>query len=237
MTLSIPGIPSAFSVYDPSFLRLLGPTPKLEILLENNIYPFAHEASVYIPTTNDLFMSSNYFNDTAGHKTITISKVSLPESGEDKPIFSEMLKTTIPMANGGVNYGNGSILFCGQGNMTATGGLFKVSTDPPYEAQLLVGGFYGKEFTSVNDVVVHSDGSIWFTDPIYGYVQGIRPAPKLPNQVYKFDPKTKNVRVVADGFGRPNGISFSPDESVLYITDTAQVNGDGTIDYLKPATM
>ncbi|CAG7961365.1 unnamed protein product [Penicillium nalgiovense] len=237
MALNTTGIPSAFSAYDRSFLALLGPTPKLEVLLENKTYPFAHEASVYIPTTNDLFMSSNYFNDTAGLKTITISKVTLPENGEDKPIFSEMLDTTIPMANGGINYVNESILFCGQGNMTATGGLFKLSTNPPYEAELLVGGFYGKEFTSVNDVVVHSDGSIWFTDPIYGYVQGIRPAPRLPNQVYRFDPKTRQIRVVADGFGRPNGISFSPDESVLYITDTAQVNGDGTTDYTKPATI
>ena len=212
----------------------------MEVILENDAYPFAHEASVFVPTTNELFMTSNLFNDTTtGQKTITITKVSLPEDDNTSThdISYTKLDTTIIMPNGGVNYGDDSILFCGQGNMTAMGGLFKMSIYPPYKAELLVGSFYGKEFTSVNDVVVHSDGSIWFTDPIYGYLQGFRPSPKLPNQVYRFDPQTKNVRVVADGFGRPNGISFSPDESVLYITDTAQVNGDGTIDYTKPATM
>jgi gluconolactonase len=55
--------------------------------------------------------------------------------------------------------------------------------------------------------------------------------------VYRFDPATKDVRVIADGFGRPNGITFSPDEKTVYITDTAENNGDGSEDKLLPATM
>lgn len=61
--------------------------------------------------------------------------------------------------------------------------------------------------------------------------------PKLPNQVYRFDPNTSYLRVIADGFGRPNGITFSPNEKTVYITDTAETDGDGSEDKLLPATM
>ncbi|MTV80982.1 SMP-30/gluconolactonase/LRE family protein, partial [Streptococcus pneumoniae] len=78
---------------------------------------------------------------------------------------------------------------------------------------------------SVNDLVTHRDGSIWFTDPTYGYEQDFRHKPQLPCQVYRFDPETGDIRVVADGFGRPNGLCFSPDEQTMYITDTDQIHG------------
>jgi gluconolactonase len=226
-------IPSAFAVYNTSFLNILGQTPKLDLLVENNDYPFAHEASVYIPTTDELFMSSNLFTDpTTNEKTIKVSKVSLSKH----PLTAEIVNTTVPMPNGGVNYNNG-ILWDAQGGLNDTGGLVQMSVTPPYKTELVLATFYGRQFNSVNDVVVHDDGSIWFTDPIYGSVQGIRPKPQLPNQVYRFDPVTRDVRVVADGFGRPNGISFSPDQKVLYITDTAETIGDGSKDNTLPATM
>ncbi|KAJ5721566.1 uncharacterized protein N7483_009500 [Penicillium malachiteum] len=152
------------------------------------------------------------------------------------PVTAEIVNATIPLPNGGVNH-NGGILWTGQGTMNTTGGLWQMSVEEPNKAEFIVGGFYGRQFNSLNDVTVASDGSFWFTDPIYGWRQGIRPKPKLPNQVYRYDPDTKAVRVVADGFGRPNGISFSPDEKTVYITDTAETNGDGSKDVLKPATI
>ncbi|PYH95507.1 calcium-dependent phosphotriesterase [Aspergillus ellipticus CBS 707.79] len=225
-------IPSAFEFYDSRFLNITGSAPKLEVLLEKD-FPFAHEASVFIPSTNDLFVTSNFVtNPVTSEKTIKISRVNTTAS----PVTSEVINSTIPLANGGVNHGGG-ILFCGQGTMNQTGGLFQMSTEPPYETQTVVTGFYGREFDSLNDVVVHADGSFWFTDPTYGYLQGIRPKPQLPNQVYRYDPATGNVRVVADGFGRPNGITFSPDEKIVYITDTARTVGDGSTDNTKPATI
>ena len=224
---------SGFKVYDESFRDILGSAPKLEMILEDNSYPFAHEASVYIPSSESLFMSSNIFTDPAtGEKTIKITKASVSEH----PVTAEIINSTIPLPNGGVNNGDG-ILWTGQGTMNETGGLFQMSVQPPYKTEFVVRGFYGRQFNSLNDVVVHSDGSYWFTDPIYGWRQGIRPKPKLPNQVYRFDPNTSDVRVIADGFGRPNGITFSPDEKTVYITDTAETNGDGSEDNLLPATM
>lgn len=226
-------IPSAFSVYNNDFLNIIGPAPKLELLLENNDYPFAHEASVYIPSSESLFVSSNMFTDpVTNEKTIKITKVSISAH----PVTSEIINSTIPMPNGGVNH-DGGVLWAGQGMMNETGGLFQMSAQPPYKSELIVGNFYDRQFNSINDVVVANDGSFWFTDPIYAWKQGVRPKPKLPNQVYRYDPATKDVRVVADGFGRPNGISFSPDEKTVYITDTAETIGDGSEDLMRPATM
>ncbi|KAJ5759236.1 SMP-30/Gluconolaconase/LRE-like region [Penicillium odoratum] len=226
-------IPSTFSVYNNGFYSILGSTPKLEVILENNDFPFAHEASVYVPTTDELFMSSNMYTDPVTNETsISISKVNLTAN----PVTSEIINSTVPMPNGGVNH-KGGILWTGQGTMNTTGGLWQMSAQPPYEAEFVVGDFYGRQFNSLNDVVIASDGSFWFTDPIYGWRQDIRPKPQLPAQVYRYDPTTQAVRVVADGFGRPNGISFSPDEKTVYVTDTAETDGDGSKDALKPATI
>ena len=79
---------------------------------------------------------------------------------------------------------------------------------------------YRRPFNFVNDVVVRSDGSIWFMDPIYGFEQGYRPKPQLPKKIYRYEPRIDSIRAVADWFGRPNGICFSPDEKIVYITDT-----------------
>jgi len=73
-------------------------------------------------------------------------------------------------------------------------------------------------FNSLNDVVVARDGAIWFTDPPYGYEQGFRGRPQLPAMVYRFDPESRSVRAMADGFGRPNGLAFDPSGTVLYVT-------------------
>ncbi|KAF4765832.1 hypothetical protein HAV15_003945 [Penicillium sp. str.  len=226
-------IPSAFTVYDNGFYNILGSAPKLEVILENNDLPFAHEASVYVPTTDELFVSSNMFTDPVTNETtIKISKVNVTAN----PVTAEILNSTIPMPNGGVNH-DGGILWTNQGTMNTTGGLWQMSAQSPNKAEFIVGGFYGRQFNSLNDVVVAGDGSFWFTDPIYGWLQGIRPKPKLPAQVYRYDPVTKAVRVIADGLARPNGISFSPDEKTVYISDTAETIGDGTTDVLKPATI
>jgi gluconolactonase len=131
----------------------------------------------------------------------------------------ERIDTDIVMANGGVNYQNG-ILFCAQGGHSSKGGLISMEAEVPYKAQMLVDSYHGRRFNSVNDVVIKSDGSVWFTD-----------------QVYRFEPEIGSVRAVADGFGRPNGLCFSPDEQTLYVTDTDWVHGDGTTDDTRASTM
>lgn len=74
----------------------------------------------------------------------------------------------------------------------------------------LLNNFFGRQFNSLNDVNIHPDNKdIYFTDTIYGYVQDFRPAPGLPNQVYRFNPDTGAVTIAADGFVHSNGTAMS----------------------------
>jgi gluconolactonase len=86
--------------------------------------------------------------------------------------------------------------------------------------------FDGKRLNSPNDVVVKSDGSIWFTDPcfgILGFYEGEPAESELPMNVYRVDGQTGAVTVVADGINAPNGLAFSPDEKRLYIVESRSV--------------
>jgi gluconolactonase len=77
----------------------------------------------------------------------------------------------------------------------------------------------GLPLNSPNDVAVHPDGTIWFTDPSYGYLQGFRPEPRAGDHVYRYEPRTGRLTPTADGCDKPNGLAFSPDGSVLYVSD------------------
>ena len=88
---------------------------------------------------------------------------------------------------------------------------------------VLIERFEGKQLNAPNDLAVHSNGSIWFTDPGYGIMsnyEGHKAPFELPANVYRLDPKTLEVTVVVSDMDTPNGICFSPDEKKLYIVDT-----------------
>src|SRR5947209_10354476 len=89
---------------------------------------------------------------------------------------------------------------------------------------VLAAHFEGKRFNSPNDVVVRSDGSIWFTDPSYGIdsdYEGVASPSEIGSRnVYRIDAQSGRVTRVAADFVQPNGLAFSPDESLLYIADT-----------------
>lgn len=90
---------------------------------------------------------------------------------------------------------------------------------------VLIDSFDGKPLNAPNDVVVKSDGSIWFTDPGYGILmnyEGHQAEFELDTNVYRLDPETGDATVVTSDFTRPNGLCFSPDESLLYIVDTGR---------------
>jgi gluconolactonase len=85
---------------------------------------------------------------------------------------------------------------------------------------VLMDHYQGRKLNSPNDVVVKSDGSIWFTDPVFGilgYYEGEKAEPELPAVVYRIDGQTGEASVVADDVDGPNGLAFSPDESILYV--------------------
>jgi gluconolactonase len=88
----------------------------------------------------------------------------------------------------------------------------------------------GKRLNSPNDVVVSSDGAIWFTDPTYGidgeYEGDAAPSEAGGSHVYRVDPASGAVAIVADDFVQPNGLAFAPDESILYIVDTGATHAE-----------
>jgi gluconolactonase len=91
--------------------------------------------------------------------------------------------------------------------------------------EVLVDRYQGRRLNSPNDVVVKSDGTIWFTDPQYGILsnhEGYKAESELgKNYVFRFDPQDKTLDVVSDFVEEPNGLAFSPDEALLYVSDTS----------------
>jgi gluconolactonase len=108
------------------------------------------------------------------------------------------------------------------------GGRRVVRTEHDGTLTVLVDRFEGKRFNSPNDLVVKSDDSIWFTDPSYGIdssYEGHKAPSEMPRRVYRLEPESRAIRVVADDFTQPNGLAFSPDERRLYIADTGLEEG------------
>ena len=93
------------------------------------------------------------------------------------------------------------------------------------ELEVLASHFEGKQLNSPNDVVVKSDGAIYFTDPIRDAVMdiGVPREPELPfSGVYRLEPESGELTLLIDDFAKPNGLCFSQDESLLYVNDTVR---------------
>ncbi len=123
-------------------------------------------------------------------------------------------------ANGNTRDRQGRLVTCEHGGRRVT------RTGYDGKIEILVNGFDGKKLNSPNDVVVKSDGSIWFTDPIFGILgnyEGHKAEPELSQMVYRVDGKSGEVTVVADDILGPNGLCFSPDESLLYVVESRGV--------------
>jgi gluconolactonase len=122
-------------------------------------------------------------------------------------------------SNGNTVDRQGRLVTCEHGNRRVT------RTEHDGSITVIADRYDGRRFNSPNDVVVRSDGSIWFTDPAYGIdsdYEGVKAESEIGAcHVYRVDPRTGAVRIVADDFERPNGLAFSPDESKLYIADSA----------------
>lgn len=111
-----------------------------------------------------------------------------------------------------------------QGRIVTCEHLTRRVTRTEHDGQItvLADSFQGSRLNSPNDVVVKSDGSVWFTDPsfgILGFYEGKRASPELPYNVYRIDTDGR-VEITAEGINQPNGLAFSPDESILYIVES-----------------
>ncbi|MDZ4717793.1 MAG: SMP-30/gluconolactonase/LRE family protein [Roseiflexaceae bacterium] len=120
-------------------------------------------------------------------------------------------------SNGNTRDRQGRLVTCEHGTRRVT------RTEYDGSITVLIDSYAGKRLNAPNDVVVHCDGAIWFTDPGYGilmHYEGNKAEPELPTRVYRLDPTSGQATIVAEDFERPNGLCFSPDEQLLYIVDT-----------------
>ena len=120
-------------------------------------------------------------------------------------------------ANGHTRDRQGRLVGCSHLNRS----IVRTALDGRLET--LVDRYQGKRLNAPNDLVVKSDGTIWFTDPHYGIetdFEGEKQVPELPPSVYCFDPADGRLTLVADDFDGPNGLAFSPDERRLYVSET-----------------
>ena len=125
-----------------------------------------------------------------------------------------VFRSSSNFANGNTMDRSGRLLTCEHGGRRVT------RTEHDGRITVVADRFEGKRLNSPNDLVVKSDGSIWFTDPPFGIMgnyEGTMAEPELPHGVYRVDGRTRAISLVAEGIPGPNGLAFSPDESILYI--------------------
>jgi gluconolactonase len=186
-------------VVDPAFESLRLPMAKVERLATGMRWS---EGPVWLGDTRALLWS-----DVPGDTMYRWDEVTGQVSAFRKPSNN---------ANGNTRDRQGRIVTCEH--------LTRRVTRTEYDGRItvLADSFEGKRLNSPNDVVVKSDGSVWFTDPIFGiagFYEGQKAQPELPPNVYRID-ADGSLTVVAEGINQPNGLAFSPDESILYVVES-----------------
>jgi len=127
-------------------------------------------------------------------------------------------------ANGNTRDRQGRLITCEHGSRRVT------RTEYDGTITVLMDSFAGKRLNAPNDVVVHPDGGVWFTDPGYGIhwnYEGHKAEFELDTCVYRIDPITGTATMVCDELEKPNGLAFSPDHDLLYIADTGASHKPG----------
>lgn len=215
-----------FISYSPEFAEVIGDDPRFYVVIETN----AHEGPVYVKHENVLYFTTVPAPSDVplqGFKEVAIKRISL---AGDKFALPPKAETTVRaasnMANGMTLDREGRLVICEQGTRSSPARISRLNLRSG-DVESLVEEWRGLRFNSPNDVVVKSDGTVWFTDPSYGSNQGFKPEPMIGDYVYRYDPATNQISVVADSFNKPNGLAFSPDESILYINDSGAIQGTG----------
>jgi gluconolactonase len=121
-------------------------------------------------------------------------------------------------------YSNGNTFDYEGRQISCQHGMRRVARyEPDGTVTTIADHWQGKPLNSPNDLVVHPDGAIWFTDPTYGIqgnYEGFQAQPEIKDAVYRVDPKTGKMDKLTDELDKPNGICFSPDYKKVYICDT-----------------
>jgi len=194
---------SDFEILDGRFARCVKATARVELLAEGCRWA---EGPAYFPALRSLVWS-----DIPNDRLLRWDETT-GETG--------VLRQPAGYTNGNTIDREGRLVSCEHGGRRIS------RTEHDGSVTTLVDRFEGKRFNSPNDLVVKSDGSVWFTDPMYGIesdYEGHKGESEIGAcHVYRLDPATGECRIAADDFDRPNGLAFSPDERRLYVSDTGK---------------
>lgn len=196
---------TVFRAHDPLFEEVLGDRPRLERVVEVD----AHEGPVYAADEDALYFT------TVRRERVSIKRLALAD-GSVSVVVDDANN-----ANGMVLGHDGRLVVCEQGTFERPARIGLVDRETGL-AESLVDSYGGYRLSSPNDVVVHDDGTIWFTDPSYGHLQGFRPRPEVCDSVYRYEPRSGHLAVAANLFDKPNGLAFSPDGRTLYVGDNGR---------------
>ena len=169
-----------FVAYAPGFDEVTGASARLTLLAEVD----AHEGPVYFADENALYFTTLPRLGVDGSPSVQIKRLPLEEPDDVSVLVAE-----VNGANGMTSDRNGRLIVCEQGNRWEPARISRLDRATG-ERERLVEDWRGLPLNSPNDVVVASDGAIWFTDPSYGHLQGFRPQPKVGDFVYRHDPAT-----------------------------------------------
>jgi gluconolactonase len=204
-------IQGAFAQANPELEKLIAPDAKVEKLASGVQFG---EGPLWIPRDGGFLIFSD----------VPANKIKRWDAKGGLADFRD-----VPGPNGHALDAAGNIITCEEG------GRKLVSADKEGNVTVLVETFEGKLLNSPNDVVVGADGIIWFTDPPFG-LRG-KPREQEKNNVFRFDPKTKDLKAVVTDMNRPNGLVLSPDGKKLYIADSGpkhvrvfEIQPNGTLD-------
>lgn len=210
---------AAFLPHDAAFAAVVGDAPRLERVAATD----AHEGPVYVAEEDAL-----YFTTVPRDGVVAIKRLNLGDSQV------ETVRAEANGANGMARDPEGGLLVCEQGSFERAAAITRVDLAAG-TVETVVDDWRGLALNSPNDVVVRrSDGTIWFTDPSYGHLQGFRPDPESGDYVYRHDPVSGSLDAVADRLDKPNGLAFSPDETVLYVGDSGANQTPGSFHPERP---
>lgn len=188
--------------------HLLAPEARLEKVAEGFTWA---EGPAWIPARGVL-----RFSDIPANRVLEYSAASG---------VTHEISTDAEFTNGRTLGRDGSVIECSHGRRAVQIDRAASQEGAPYAPEVLVDRFGAARLNSPNDVVQKSDGTIWFTDPSYGIK---RPAEGHAGQeeygdryVFRFDPADGSLRPVVIDIEAPNGLAFSPDESILYVSDSS----------------
>jgi len=194
----------------PEFDRLVPPGTEPEVLFDAGPGPQWLEGPAWDRLCDRLLFSNTKANTILCWQPGGDVSVAIEPSGWDGPMPAPMEE---PGANGLAFDGEGRLLLCEHGNRRVT------RLQPDGSREVLASHWQGRRLNSPNDVVCRRNGEIWFTDPPYGLPGRFDDPERLPvNGVYRVMPGGSLERVI-DSIGVPNGLGFSPEEDVFYVTD------------------